>query len=465
MKDSRQVARRNLEAFLYNVSFERDKTADNKQKPTTHSGMLQMLWQLGFKSPVKEMKVLKGIGEVIKFIGEYEESRNSLAYEIDGMVIKVDSLELQDKLGMTSHHPRWAMAYKYKARQAESVLIGVEYQVGRTGAVTPVAKIKPVQVSGVTVGSISIHNEDYIKEKDLKLGDKIIIERSGDVIPQIVRSVTEDRTGKETEIIFPTTCPVCNDALYKPEGEAVWRCVNINCKAQVVERIIHFVSKDAMDIKGFGEANVRRFYEQEIITDIPSIYHLQEDKLQGLEGFGQKSIENLLVGIEASKTQALHRIIYALGIRYVGETTAKTLAQVITTIFELKDKTIEELQVVDDVGVKVAASLHEFFANEDNMHMLEALQKSGIVMERAISAGTAEGKFSGMTFLFTGTLAQLKRSEAEADVEARGGKILSGVSSKLTYLVVGADAGSKLEKAKKMTGIKILSEDEFLRMI
>ena len=465
MKDSKQVAKRNLEAFLYNVSFERDAAGETENKPTTHSGMLEMLWQLGFKSPVKEMKVLNGIEAVIKFIAEYETKRDNLAFEIDGMVIKVDDLALQDQLGMTSHHPRWAMAFKYKARQANSILNDVEYQVGRTGAVTPVAKIQPVQVGGVTVGSISIHNEDYIREKDLKLGDKIIIERSGDVIPQIVRSVTEERTGAEKDIVFPKVCPVCKDELYKPEGEAVWRCININCKAQVVERIIHYVSKDAMDIKGFGEANVRRFYEQELITDIPSIYTLSSDSLQGLEGFGQKSIDNLLAGIETSKTQPLHRLIYSLGIRYVGETTAKTLAQVIKNILDLRDMNIEALQNVEDVGVKVAASIHEFFDNADNISMLKKLEDAGVMMERQQAAVSAEGKFSGKTFLFTGTLSQLKRSEAEADVEAEGGKILSGVSSKLDYLVVGADAGSKLEKAKKMTGIKILSEEEFLKMI
>lgn len=467
IKDTREVAKRNLEAFLYHVSYitDSDHKDQTNDEPTTHSGMLEMLWQLGFKSPQKEMKVLKGIDAVIKHIEDYENLRDTLPYEIDGIVIKVNDLALQDRLGMTSHHPRWAIAYKFKARQATSKLLDVEYQVGRTGAVTPVAKIQPVQVGGVTVGSISIHNEDYIREKDLRLGDQILIERSGDVIPQIVRSLPELRTGGEKIIKYPTHCPVCGDQLVKPEGEAVWRCVNINCEAQVVERIIHFVSKDAMDIRSFGEANVRKFYDLGLIKDIPSIYDLSGESLQQLEGFGAKSIENLLQAIEASKIQPLHRLIYALGIRYVGETTGKTLAQAVNNIFDLATFTDEQLKQIDDVGVKVARSIFEFFQNEDNTRMLAKLQAAGVVMERTKSAGFTEGGFSGQTFLFTGTLNKLKRSEAEDQVEKKGGKILSGVSSKLNYLIVGDDAGSKLEKAKKIPAIKILSEDDFLNMI
>ena len=468
IKDTREVAKRNLEVFIYNVSYlveSVETKAGISPHPESHSGMLQMLWQLGFRSPKQELKVLKGIEEVTLFINEYEQHRDDLPYEIDGMVIKVNTLSLQEKLGMTSHHPRWAIAYKFKARQATSKLLNVEYQVGRTGAVTPVAKIAPVQVGGVTVGSISVHNEDYIRDKDLKIGDSILIERSGDVIPQIVRSMPELRTGKETIIVYPKVCPVCSDELFKPEGEAVWRCININCKAQVVERIIHFVSKDAMDIRSFGDANVRKFYDLGLIKDIPSIYELSAEKLSGLEGFGGKSINNLLAAIEQSKTQGLHRLIYALGIRYVGETTAKTLAQSVTGIFALATLSEETLKGIDDVGVKVASSIYEFFQNQDNIHMLGRLRELGVVTERSSTASVAEGTFSGMSFLFTGTLLKLKRTEAEEKVEAAGGKIMSAVSSKLNYLVVGEDAGSKLEKAKKIPGIKIIGEDDFLKML
>jgi len=327
-----------------------------------------------------------------------------------------------------------------------------------------VAKIEAVQVGGVTVQNISIHNEDYIKEKDLKIGDTILIERSGDVIPQIVKSLPELRTGKEKDIIYPKECPVCHDKLFKTEDEAVWRCININCKAQVVERIIHFVSKDAMDLRSFGEANVRKFYEMGLLKDIPGIYKIDFDKMKNLEGFGEKSIDNLQQAIENSKTQPLHRLIYALGIRYVGETTAKALAQNITHIMDLKDLSIEQLQQMDDVGVKVANSIFEFFANEDNQSILQKLEQVGVQMKKGESK-IQEGNLNGQTFLFTGSLQKLKRTEAEEMVEANGGKILGSVSSKLNYLVVGEDAGSKLDKAKKIPAIKIISEEDFLKLL
>jgi DNA ligase (NAD+) len=345
IKDTAEVGRRNLEVFLYHVSYlvNTESKQANENQPDTHSGMLEMLWQLGFRSPKKEMKVVKGIEQVIASINEFELKRDSLPYEVDGMVIKVNNLHLQEQLGMTSHHPRWAIAYKFKARQATSKLVGVEFQVGRTGAITPVAKIEPVQVGGVTVSSISVHNEEYIKDKDLLIGDAILIERSGDVIPQIVKSFAELRKGTETPIVFPTKCPVCNDALFKPEEEAVWRCVNINCEAQVVERIIHFVSKDAMDIKSFGEANVRKFYAEALLKDVPGVYQLNFEAVAKREGFGKKSIDNLQTAIEHSKTQPLHRLIYGLGIRYVGETTAKTLANAVHHLLDFTNFSEEQL--------------------------------------------------------------------------------------------------------------------------
>lgn len=464
IKGTSIVAKRNLEGFLYHVSYISKTDENQKETLLSHSDILNLLWDLGFKSPKKEMKLVKGIASVINEINAFEKQRDDLPYEIDGLVIKVNNLHLQDQLGMTSHHPRWAIAYKFKARQATSKLLSVEFQVGRTGAVTPVAKIQPVQVGGVTVSSISIHNEEYIKEKQLKIQDHILIERSGDVIPQIVKSLIDLRDGSESDIVFPTTCPVCKDQLYKTEEEAVWRCININCKAQVVERIIHFVSKDAMDIKSFGEANVRKFFELGLLKDIPSVFEMDVHKLNSIEGFGAKSIQNLANAIEASKDQPLHRLIYALGIRYVGETTAKMLAQQITHLTDLESYSEEQLQSIDDVGVKVAKSIFRFFHNTDNIEMIKNLQSLGVKMEsHAIVNRT--GSLSGQTFLFTGTLNDMKRSDAETKVEELGGKLLSGVSSKLNYLIAGADAGSKLEKAKKIPSIKILSEQDFLKLI
>ena len=474
IKDTAEVSRRNLEAFLYHVSFivghvpsavDRNASGFKSKQPTTHSGMLEMLWQLGFRSPKNEMKVIKGINQVIKHVEDYEKLRDGLGYEIDGMVIKVNDLLLQDELGMTSHHPRWAIAYKFKARQGTSKLHAVEFQVGRTGAITPVAKIEPVQVGGVTVSSISIHNEDYIREKDLMLGDSILIERSRDVIPQIVKSFSELRTGKEKKIEFPVKCPVCKNALFKPEEDAVWRCINLECPAHIVEGIIHFVSKDAMDIRSFGEANVRRFYEAGLLKNIPGIYQMDFDEIRNLGGFGEKSINNLQAAIAASKDQPLYRLIYALGIRYVGETTAKTLANTVDHLLEFRGFTEAQLQQLEDVGIKVASSVYGFFHNQDNLQMLEKLEKLGVQFKNVKKGAALSGNLEGLSFLFTGTLSRLKRSEAEAIVEKNGGKIIAGVSSKLNYLVVGEDAGSKLEKAKKIPTIKVISEEEFLKML
>ena len=464
IKDTAVVSSRNLEGFLYHVSYIQDIDQQKNSAPLTHSGMLEMLWELGFRSPKNELRIVKGIDAVIETVQAFEAKRDELPYEIDGMVIKVNSLQLQDALGITSHHPRWAIAFKFKARQATSKLLDVEYQVGRTGAVTPVAKIKPVQVGGVTVSSISIHNQEYIKEKDLKLNDTILIERSGDVIPQIVRSFAELRDGSEQEIDFPQHCPSCNSKLFKTADEAVWRCINTHCEAQVLEAIIHFVSKDAMDIRSFGDANVRKFYKLGLLHDIPGVYGINSEALKKLEGFGEKSINNLQEAIEKSKDQPLHRLIYALGIRYVGETTAKTLAQSINNIYDLATLSLEQLQQLSDVGVKVAASIYEYFQNKENVEMLKKLEGLGVQMQKKGSV-IKDGNLSGQTFLFTGTLSRLKRSVAEDAVESNGGKILGAVSSKLNYLVVGEDAGSKLEKAKKIPGIKIISEEEFLKLL
>ncbi|MBX2930786.1 MAG: NAD-dependent DNA ligase LigA [Chitinophagaceae bacterium] len=483
IKDPKEVANRNLDAFLYHVSyiassnsskggalemFNSNVTAQISSLSNggaTHAEQLKLLWDCGLRSTEKIKKVAKNIQEVIEYVTTFEQKRDELPYEIDGMVIKVNNLSLQEELGMTSHHPRWAIAYKFKARQATTILKAVEFQVGRTGAITPVAKLEPVFIGGVTVSSISVHNEYYIKEKDLKIGDTVLIERAGDVIPQIVKSVVEKRNGTEKEITFPTTCPVCNNTLFKEDDEAVWRCINIECTAQVVEKIIHFASKDAMDIKSFGEANVRKFYELNLLKDIPEIYKLDFSKIGTLEGFGKKSIDNLQAAIEASKQQPLNRLIYGLGIRFVGETTAKTLANSVEHLLDCKHKTEEDLQQLEDVGIKVAKSIHHFFSNSSNIQMLEELEHLGLQLKNTKKQAVGSGGLAGQTFLFTGTLSKLKRSEAEALAEQQGGIIVSGISAKLNYLVVGVDAGSKLEKAKKINSIKIISEEEFLKLI
>lgn len=466
IKDPAEVRRRNLEAFVYHIS---DYTLlPGKEIPeelTTHAGSLQLLWELGFRSPVKEMRVFEGIDAVVAYCLEFENRRDDLPYEIDGMVIKVNRFDLQDELGMTSHHPRWAMAFKFKARQGTSKLLNVDFQVGRTGSITPVAKIEPVYIGGVTVSSISLFNEDVIREKDLMIGDTVLVERAGDVIPYIVKPLSELRTGSETKIAFPRDCPVCASQLFKEEGEAAWRCINIECPAQVVERMIHYVSKNALDIKGFGEANIRKFYELGLLKDIPGIYKLNFEAIGNLEGFGAKSIEKLQEAIQHSKQQPLHRLIFALGIRFVGETTAKVLARKVNHLLDLKHFSQETLQQLEDIGPKVAGSIVDFFSNNDNIQMLQELETLGIQLHNSSQERHGGGQLDGITFLFTGTLPTLKRSEAEKMAEAKGGKILGGVSAKLNYLVVGEDAGSKLDRAKKLNTVKIINEADFLKMI
>jgi DNA ligase (NAD+) len=465
IKDPIEVGRRKLEAFVYSLGYF-VTTKGKKEDFSTHSETLKMLWDLGFRSPEKEKVVFKGIDAVIEYCNSYEAKRDDLPYEIDGMVIKVNDFALQDKMGMTSHHPRWAIAYKFKARQATSKLVKIEYQVGRTGNIGPVAKIEPVHIGGVTVSSVSLFNEDVIREKDIREGDTVLVERAGDVIPYIVKSLHELRTGKEKPFRFITTCPSCGDKLFRAEEEAAWRCINISCPAQVLEKLIHFASKDAMDIRGLGVANIEKFYKLGFLTSIPQIYELDFEEIGKLEGFGKRSLDNLRAAIETTKQQPLHRLIYALGIRYVGETTAKTLGNAVDHLLDLKSFSEEELKDLEDVGPKVAGSVYSFFRNGDNIAMLKELEKLGLKLKNEKKQKTAgASQLAGQTFLFTGSLLQLKRSEAEAMVEEHGGTIVSGVSSKLNYLVVGEDAGSKLEKAKKINSIRIISEQEFLKLI
>lgn len=464
IKDPMEVGRRKLEAFVYHVGYYATLPG-KKEDFHTHSETLEILWELGFRSPEKEKKVLKGIDAVIAYCNEYEQKRDDLPYEIDGMVIKVNDFAMQERMGMTTHHPRWAMAYKFKARQATSKLLRVEYQVGRTGNIGPVAKIEPVHIGGVTVGSVSLFNEDVIREKDLRIGDTILVERAGDVIPYIVKAMHELRTGSETAIRFPKNCPSCGDELYKAEEEAAWRCTNINCPAQALERLIHFASRDAMDIRGLGIANIEKFYSLGLLTSIPQIYQLDFEAIGQLEGIGAKSITNLQAAIEKTKSQPLQRLIYGLGIRHVGETMAKTLANSVNHIMDLKDFSEEDLQKLEDVGPKVAASVHQFFSNDDNIQMLKVLESLGLQVKNVKKESTGSGILKGCSFLFTGSLQKLKRTEAEELVEKNGGKIIGSVSSKLDYLVVGEDAGSKLEKAKKLASVRIISEEEFLKMV
>ncbi|WP_457642558.1 NAD-dependent DNA ligase LigA [Persephonella sp.] len=465
LQDPKEVAKRSLEAFVYQITYAVDENGNNLlgNKLRYHYDAIKLLFELGFKSPYQEIKVCQGIDEVIQYCKKWERKRDSYPYEIDGMVVKVNDISLYEKLGVTSHHPRWAIAFKFKARQATTKILKVVFQVGRTGAVTPVAKLEPVEIGGVTVSSVSLINEDFIKEKDIRIGDLVLIERAGDVIPYVIKVITEARTGEEKPIEFPKNCPSCGSQLVKPPEEAVWRCININCPAQVVERIIYFASKDAMDIRGLGEANIRKFYKLGFLKSIPDIYRLPYDKIVQLEGFGQKSVENLKKAIEESKHRPIYRLITGLGIRFVGKVTAKTLAEHINCVEDLKNWSVEDLEKLPDIGYVVAHSIYEFFHNQQNIEMLEKLKNLGIETCKE-KEEKKENIFEGKTFVFTGTLSCCSREVAQEIVERLGGHATNSVSRKTSYVVVGENPGSKFRKAQSL-GVPILNEQQFIEMI
>lgn len=467
-KDPNESRARNLEAILYHISFAEDASGNNllSGKLESHYHCIEMLYDCGFKTPIHEMKVCRNIDEVHRFVQLWDNKRHTFNIDTDGMVVKVNSLKQQQQCGSTTHHPRWAIAYKFAAKQAHSKLLKVEFQVGRTGAVTPVAKIEPVPLAGVTISSISLHNEDFILEKDIQLGDTVIVERAGEVIPYIVGVVPDLRSGHETKIDFPRHCPSCHSPLVKPEEEAVWRCDNADCPAQTEERAIHFVSKDAMDIDGCGRETVVEFIQRGFIKTIEDLYRLPYEKILRLEGWKEKSVNNLRAGIEDSKNRPLWRLLNALGIRHVGVTTSKDISGHLKTIFDLAEMKVEDLTNIEGIGPKVAQSIVAFFSNQGNIHLLHELKRFGVNTEnRPEDALAKNNKLEGKTFLFTGSLQQFTRDRAKQLVEENGGKLLSSVSANLNYLVVGEDAGSKLAKAQKIPTITVLSEDEFLRML
>lgn len=476
MKDSAEVAQRSLEAFIYQIGYIEDKQGKAILSTTfqKQSEIIDWLDQKGFLVPKKETKIVHSVKEAINYCLDWQEKRNHYNYEIDGMVIKLDNIPLQNIVGHTAHHPRWAIAFKFKARQAITQLHSVEYQVGRTGAVTPVAKLAPVKLAGVTVSSVSLHNEDFIKEKEIELNDYVYVERAGDVIPYIA-GVDKLQRKNTTAIVFPTNCPSCSSALAKPEGEAIWRCENADCPAQIEERIIHFVSKGAMNIDGLGKDIVKRFLNEKLLQSIEDIYALpqKQEDLLALEGWKEKSVNNLVQGIENSKNQAIWRLIVGLGIRHIGTSTAKHLAKQVHSLLEFSHWTKEQLIELEDIGPKVADSIFTFFRNEKNIELLQHLATIGVKIEKTEDdlKPLASNLLEGKSFLFTGTLTQFSRAKAKEMVEQNGGKNISSVSKKLNYLIVGEKAGSKKTKAEKINKdaeveiIKIRTETEFLAMI
>lgn len=466
MKESAEVAKRGLEAFIYQIGYAEDKNGNTLlgSKLLSHKKNIELLSQLGFKVPVHETSTFNTINEVTDFCLDWEIKRDNYHYEIDGMVVKVDDLTTQNQLGATAHHPRWAIAFKFKPRKAVTKLLNIEYQVGRTGAVTPVAKLEPVRLAGVTVSSVSLHNEEFIKVKDIQIGDFVQVERAGDVIPYIAGVDLQQRLFT-TPVVFPASCPSCQSTLVKPEAEAIWRCENAECPAQSEERIIHFVSKGAMDIDGLGRDIVKRFMREEILNNIEDIYKLDYDKILALEGWKEKSVNNLKEGIEKSKNQSLWRLLVGLGIRHVGTATAKMLEKQVKNILEFEHWNEDQYTELQDVGPKVAESIQQFFANKNNIALINKLGEFGVKIEKTEEDNTQiSNALEGKTFLFTGTLTQFSRDVAKELVEKHGGKNVSGVSANLDVLVAGEKAGSKLTKAEKL-GIAIWSEDDFLNKI
>ena len=471
MKDPKEASKRGLEAFVYQLGYAVDVDGnDILSSFTTHDESIELLGNLGFKVPVEERKVCKNIQEVIDFCQEWEARRESYPYEIDGMVVKVNQRELQERSGYTSHHPRWAIAFKFKAKQATTKLLNVEYQVGKIGSITPVAKVAPVPLAGVTISSISLHNADFIKEKDLRLGDTVLIERAGDVIPYIVKAMDELRDGSEVPIEFPKTCPInfTEQAveLLQEEGEAAWRCPNCICGAQDLQRMIFHVSKPAMDIDGFGKSYIERFYELGWLSSIADIYRLDYDQIATLEGFGEKSANNLRKAIDKAKENPIQRLLHSLSIHHLGKKVSKLLAAEIQHVLDLKDWTAEQFTDIKDVGPIVAENVIAWFSEPKNVALLEEMERLGVNLsqteEDLPKAAVLEGPFVGKTILFTGSLQQMSRKEAQAKAEAAGARNISAVSSKLNILVVGEKAGSKLKKAQALGTVEIMTEEEFV---
>lgn len=454
--DSRITAKRPLRIACYGVGVMENGL------PSSHFEMLEKLREWGFRVLLEETRRVRGIEDVLAFFREMEGRREELPYEIDGVVVKVDDLVLQRELGEKSRSPRWAIACKFPPRQAETVIEDVHLQVGRTGAITPVARLRPVEVSGVTVSRASLHNWDEIARLGVRKGDHVVVERAGDVIPDVVRVLAEKRTGREEEIPLPAVCPQCGSPVTRLEGEVVPRCQGLSCPAQRKESIKHFASRGGMDIEGLGDRYIDQLLRLEAVKDVADLYRLTRDDLFRFERMGEKLAENLLSAIERSKHRPLSRLLYALGIRHVGEHMAKVLARQFGSLEELEKASREELMAVHEVGPQVAESVVNFFRSPLNREVLDRLRGFGVVPER--EERRAGGDFAGKTFVFTGSLAHLGRKEAQEMVESRGARAAGSVSRKTDYVVAGEDAGSKLERAREL-GVRVLSEEEFIAMM
>jgi DNA ligase (NAD+) len=402
---------------------------------------------------------------VIDFANEKEALRDTLGYEIDGLVVKVNSTALQDEFGATQKAPRWAIAYKYPARQASTKVLDIVVQVGRTGALTPVAYLEPVFLAGTTVSRATLHNEDEIKRLGIMIGDWVMIEKSGEVIPKVLSVVTAKRTGAEKPFKPPKNCPVCGGLISRPEGEVVARCVAADCRAQLLGRLLHFASRRAMRIEGLGEVLAQQLVAENYVKDVGDLYTVTLEQVASLPRMAEKSATNLLLQLEASKTRDLSNLVYALGIRHVGERTAGILAHELGSLDQLLSASVEELDAIPEIGLTVAESVRDWFDDEGNRALCDRLRAAGVKTEAdRISSGETDERFAGQQFVLTGTLASFTRDEARALIEARGGRVNSSVSKKTNYVLAGEAAGSKLDKAESL-GITVLDEDAFKKML
>ena len=451
--DPRIVASRPLDIFVYFISY-------SDKKFPTHDESIKALKQAGFRvNPL--IKKVKDMNEVIKYCNDLEKKREALDYEIDGVVIKVNSIDKQNELGSTSKHPRWAISYKFEAKQATTQLRDIAVQVGRTGSLTPVAILEPVQVGGVIVSRATLHNFDELKRKDIRIGDNVLVERSGDVIPQVVKSITEKRTGKEKRKIIPKTCPVCGTTVVRKEGEVAVRCPNKMCPARLKWRLQYYASRDAMDIDHLGESTIDKLMDKGIIDNIADLYSLKKEDILKLEGFKEKSAQNLLDSIEKSKKQDLSRLIYGLGIRHVGKYAAQILASKYNSIDELAKASSEELKEIDGLGDKTAEAIGTFFATEENRDIIGRLKDIGV---KTKETRKKDLPLQGRKFVFTGGLSTLTRPEASDLIKQKGGIVASSISRDISYVIVGDKPGSKYEKAKKL-GLNIIDEEEFIKLV
>lgn len=470
MKDPNETRAREIETFVFQLGYAVDKDGNNVLPDiVTHEKAIKLLGELGFKIPKKGENIAANISEAVKICQEWEEKREEYPYEIDGMVIKVNRYDLQEKCGSTQHHPRWAIAYKFKAKQATTKLIHVDYQIGKIGSITPVAKLDPVQLAGVTVSSVSLHNEEFIVSRDLRIGDTVLVERAGDVIPYIVKAMEYLRDGTEVKIKFPTQCPSCATQLVKEEGEAAWRCPNSLCPAQQLQRMIFHVSKDAMDIDGFGKSYIEKFFEMGWLRDISDIYNLDYEKIGELEGWGSKSVENLKSAVEASKKNPISRLLHSLSIHHLGKKASKTIAAHIKNVMDLKEWPVEKYTEIKEIGPVVAQNVYDYFHDDDNLAILHKMEAYGVNFNQTTEdepvVVSSDAALFGKTILFTGKLLQMTRDEAKEKATAVGAKNISAVSGNLDILVVGEKAGSKLKKAEALGTVEILTEQEFLDLI